>query len=818
MGGKIIRILCIVLLLCILLSAFSLAQKTSIKYTNRDEVSFRGTADPESEVKIFVNGEEYTTVQTDGAGNWIARDVPMDSKLKENMVYAKAFDNSGMESPYSRKIKIIVDKIPPKVTITVEPNKVKGGEQVRLSLKANEDVKNASVAAPDNNILNLSYDATKATWEGVWDVPLRFTTGVYQFVGMATDLAGNIGKGKSNPVNIDTGVGLSIVSPEPWALVYEDRITVQGIAENLPFVELNDKQVMVRPDNTFAGEVALPKPGHNIIAVVGRDAASEVKRIEQTIVKLITFPDIQTHWAKKEIEFLATLGYVEAGNEDGLFLPDQPIRRSEMASVVIRAKNYPVGSFTKSTFRDIMENHWAMNYIETGYQYGILKGYPDHEFHPNTYLNRAEGATVITRMADFPLLTPKQPPALDVPSDHWAAKYIYTFQRNGLIPPPWKGKSRFYPKVPMSRAEFVAALARTPQVNRAIAHLINRNPEFEVVVDEYGKQRIVKQGDVALQQGKMYKSIVEGVADEEGSANKHFVQVKVSPQEVRPGTSVHISVASWRKLTSVIAVAPNEEVIALKYNKNIDRFEGYWKVPNVDHLYGNYVMKVKAVDFKGEVYRVDSNKFAIVAIPQMMVPQEAKPEKSMAIEIPVEGSSEIVFAEYAETGASGKTFEGIADGTKTESGSALQPSSVQRTGFVTRAQFAQFLVDIGKVPTAKKIKFVAKDVGIDHPQAAAINACLLKNYMKLDAQKKFNPNGAVSRAFTAVALTRAKNVALPSKLIKDPFKDVSRKYWAAPHIYKVTKLGWMKPVTATMFYPKNNIDQKEFEAIRKRIK
>ncbi|MBU0581111.1 MAG: S-layer homology domain-containing protein, partial [Candidatus Margulisbacteria bacterium] len=588
-------------------------------------------------------------------------------------------------------------------------------------------------------------------------------------------------------------------------------------AVNYPFVEINGQQVMVRPDNTFAGEIELPKPGQNKIVVTGRDASGSTQQISIVVVKLITFPDIQTHWAKREIEFLATLGYVKGSNEAGLFLPDQTIQRSEMASLIVLAKSFPVGSYQQSSFRDIMENHWAINYIETGYKFGLLKGYPDHWFRPNSYLNRAEASAVIVRFSDIPLLAPDQPPALDVSVGHWAAKDIYTFQRNGLMPALWKGQNRFYPQVPISRAEFVAALARTPQMNRAIAQLINRNPEFEVIVDNYGQQKVVDQDSLAKQRDLLENRARDEKTYDQYSQQGHFVQAKVTPEEVRPGTSLFITAVGWRKLSQVIATVPNDEVVALKYNPETDRFEGYWKIPNIDHIYGNYTIKIKAIDTKQEVYRTESNKFAIVAIPEMMVPQEAElEEKSGVIEIP--GSAGIVFVEYAAGGELDRTTISSIQKAPIKEAAPIKTNTVELNAVVTRAEFAEFLVDIAKIRKSSRIKFVANDIPINHPNAAAINACLVRGYMKLDDQKRFKPEDPVSRAFVSVALTRALKITVPNKLAQNPFADVSKSYWAAGQIYTVTKLGWMQPLAKNKFEPATNLNVSMLNDIKQRIK
>lgn len=791
-----------------------------VKYTNRDSLSFKGTSEPQTKVKVYVNGKEFLSTQADTEGTWTAKNVPMSEQLKENVIYAKSFSSDGSESPYSKTIRVIVDKIPPEVSVKVGPEKVKSGEKLRVLARISEVADSVTAIMPDSTKVPLSFNAAKNQWEGVWTLSQRLPSGTYQIECIAIDRAGNAGASKSNMFMIDNGAGLSIVTPKAWAFIYEDKVVVQGIATALPYVEINGIRVLVRSDNTFAGEVALPKPGQNKITVIGQSLNGDAQTAEITVVKLITFPDIQTHWARREIEFLATLGYVDAYKGTGLFYPDQTVPREDMAVVLVRAKNFPVGSSLRPTFKDMFENHQAYGAVEAGHQYGLLTGYPDKAFHPSAALTRAEAATVLDRFVDFPLMKAEQPPALDVPKEHWASGYIYTFQRNNLLPPPWKGEMRFYPEMPIKRSEFTAALARTPQVNRAIAQMINRNPEFETVVDSvaFGNMPTSDTAGGMLPYAAGTSAVALPIAASQDLKNARLLKIRVSPVEVRPGTSIMITVVGWRKLNTVQAVAPNDEVVSLAYNDATGRFEGYWKVPNVDSMYGNYTMKIKALDVQGETYRALSNKFAIVAIPEMLVPEGGEVPSGDAGEIFVPGSAEIVFPEYVDDAGRpvvpevpAVSFAGVSGDSKGTAKPAVP------AGSVTNAQFAEFLAQTARFRPSRRMKFVANDVPVSHPQAAQINACLARGLYTLDASKNFKPDAPVSRAFAAVALTRLKKVPV-QKVKSTPYTDVPASHWAAGQIVAVVKHGWMTPVVTAQFKPADPLDSSALRYMKEHVR
>jgi len=60
---------------------------------------------------------------------------------------------------------------------------------------------------------------------------------------------------------------------------------------------------------------------------------SPLKSTEEVVTSM--FADVQSHWAKGDIEFLASLGLVK-GDEAGRFRPDAPITRAETAVLLSR--------------------------------------------------------------------------------------------------------------------------------------------------------------------------------------------------------------------------------------------------------------------------------------------------------------------------------------------------------------------------------------------------------------------------------------------------------------------------------------------------
>ena len=89
--------------------------------------------------------------------------------------------------------------------------------------------------------------------------------------------------------------------------------------------------------------------------------------------------------------------------------------------------NVPAGPVTPS-FADVPTDHWAYKYIEYVVLAGVVMGYGDSTFRPDLAVDRGQMAVYVSRSeAGGDANVPNGPPTPtfpDVPSDHWAFKYI----------------------------------------------------------------------------------------------------------------------------------------------------------------------------------------------------------------------------------------------------------------------------------------------------------------------------------------------------------------------------------------------------------
>lgn len=109
----------------------------------------------------------------------------------------------------------------------------------------------------------------------------------------------------------------------------------------------------------------------------------------------VSFSDLKpTHWAYSFIDQLIGRGII-AGYKDGTFKPESYVTRAEFAKLVVLAINIPVSDATSSSFSDVAADHWALRYIEAAKNGGIINGYAGGTFRPENKVTRAEIAKMV---------------------------------------------------------------------------------------------------------------------------------------------------------------------------------------------------------------------------------------------------------------------------------------------------------------------------------------------------------------------------------------------------------------------------------------
>ena len=130
------------------------------------------------------------------------------------------------------------------------------------------------------------------------------------------------------------------------------------------------------------------------VAAIFYRLLKEESRIEYR-TKIHNFPDVNIdRWSIGEIATMANMKIV-LGYDDGFFYPAKPITRAEFATIAMRF-DILIENATHG-LTDI-SGHWAERYIASAYQIGWVDGYEDGSFLPNKPITRTEAAKLINRV------------------------------------------------------------------------------------------------------------------------------------------------------------------------------------------------------------------------------------------------------------------------------------------------------------------------------------------------------------------------------------------------------------------------------------
>ncbi|MBN2307024.1 S-layer homology domain-containing protein [Candidatus Peregrinibacteria bacterium] len=121
----------------------------------------------------------------------------------------------------------------------------------------------------------------------------------------------------------------------------------------------------------------------------------------------IVFKDTVNHWAKNYIEQLYRWDMVK-GRAKGIFAPDDILTRAEFTKIALNAIGEEVNPFEElydAPFHDVPLYAWYAPYIERAKQLGLIKGYPDGSFKPDSPINRVEAVKMLMSAFNFDLNT-----------------------------------------------------------------------------------------------------------------------------------------------------------------------------------------------------------------------------------------------------------------------------------------------------------------------------------------------------------------------------------------------------------------------------
>jgi chitodextrinase len=101
-----------------------------------------------------------------------------------------------------------------------------------------------------------------------------------------------------------------------------------------------------------------------------------------------SFTDIQKHWAKQDIEWLASKHIVIGTNES--YLPNSKLTRVQFAAMLMRTLGLKEYHWGEASFKDVSSENWAFGIVEAVTRAGLMDGQNSGLFKPNTFITREE--------------------------------------------------------------------------------------------------------------------------------------------------------------------------------------------------------------------------------------------------------------------------------------------------------------------------------------------------------------------------------------------------------------------------------------------
>ncbi|MHB1042486.1 MAG: S-layer homology domain-containing protein [Eubacteriales bacterium] len=169
------------------------------------------------------------------------------------------------------------------------------------------------------------------------------------------------------------------------------------------FTKYVERDLPVPDGSGFTTGVVIEKDGTlrpvptKTVTINGKKYAaifSRTNSIYALASKSVSFDDMKGHWAREAVNDLASRLIIN-GVGNNSFTPGRDITRAEFAAIVVRALGLKVSNGVG--FTDVKSGSWYYGAVAAAYKYGIVSGYGDGTFKPDSKITRQEAMAMIAR-------------------------------------------------------------------------------------------------------------------------------------------------------------------------------------------------------------------------------------------------------------------------------------------------------------------------------------------------------------------------------------------------------------------------------------
>lgn len=196
----------------------------------------------------------------------------------------------------------------------------------------------------------------------------------------------------------------------------------------------------------------VPKPDKHIVAV-------DVPQVP-VVVAVAPFADLKNHWSEPFVDKLYELGVVKGKGEANTFAPDDKLTRAELIKIALLTFSYKNFVEQFDGFKDVKSAAWYYSFVVKAFKEGIVGGYKDGTFHPDSPVTRAEALKILLLAAKIDLSQVDLKNTFsDIKGGVWYEPYVYFAFNAGIV--NGKAANLFAPNDFVTRGEMAKMAVKT---------------------------------------------------------------------------------------------------------------------------------------------------------------------------------------------------------------------------------------------------------------------------------------------------------------------------------------------------------------------
>ncbi|MER2192916.1 MAG: S-layer homology domain-containing protein [Solibacillus sp.] len=341
------------------------------------------------------------------------------------------------------------------------------------------------------------------------------------------------------------------------------------------------------------------------------------------------FSDVSTQYFAEAVYDLAERNII-GGYSDGTFKPGNTITRGQAAAIIVKMLKFDTSNVKNPGFKDVSTNNGYYKAIATLAQKGIIGGYSDGSYKPNDPIIRSQMASIIVKAFDLPRSSNIENPFKDVSySSH--TPNILVLHKFGIV--GGTSKDKFSPNAYVTRGQAATMLLKTEQTKIPMTSLKASDFELDelswIKPDEMNKdvyEGVFVEGKpqsalypentmqlVPLKEG-MGALLVRGIKANKEVTQKYYVHIKEENGELKPTlqqtddylpTEVNLSLHDLTNKTVNNITLSTMDGKILSNNVPFEKYEDYDVSIRIDQL-GQYIATLELADGQKIRYGIEA--------------------------------------------------------------------------------------------------------------------------------------------------------------------------------------------------------------------